>query len=336
MRLKYFFQYSLLLLGLGLPSAFAQTPPCSTLSSDEALFARATGACRDSAPIVDETSKGAAIVEKGSRAGKTAAPGTRERDLPRRAAPTPVELLNVPDVTGISINAAEARLDRFKVERRDRFSPAPVGRVIEQVPTASTRVAAGSAIVLTVSVDPAAAETFELPNVVGRTDAAAGNTLAEFKVQRVVVPSAAPSGTVLAQHPDSGSAISPGAAVTLHVSDGSLAAASTLSEPAPAPSTTAPTANDRRPVATPGLILGAATLLALAIGGVLIRRWLRARAIEPQVDSADTTFTPTAIAVTADDFRFAAHLDVGEVRVELAGPAKLQETSDEYSSAYHA
>ena len=346
MRLKYFFQFSLLLLAVELAAAAAQTPPCSTLSSDEALFARATGACRDLAPIVDKASKGAAIVEKGSRAGRTAAPSTRQGEIPRsaaqseapsgRAAPAPVQQLHVPNVTGIPINAAQARLGRFKVERRERYSPAPVGQVIEQAPKASTRAAAGSAIVLTVSVGPAIAETFELPNVVDRTDAAAGNTLAEFRVQRVVVPSAAPSGTVLAQHPDPGSAVSPGAIVTLHVSDGSLAAASTLSEPAPASSTTAPAANDRRPVALSGLIIGAASLLALVIIGMLIRRWLRARAIEPQIASADASFTPTAIAVTADDFRFAAHLDAGEVRVEFAGPANRQETSDEYSSAHHA
>ncbi len=345
MRLKYFFRFSLLLLAVELP-AIAQTPPCSTLSSDEALFARAAGACRDPAPIVDKASKGAAIVERGSRGGKPVAPG-RQSETPRSAAqseapsggaaaaPTPVQLLQVPDVTGISIDAAQARLGRFKVEKRERYSPAPVGRVIEQVPKASTRVAAGSAIVLTVSVGPAGAETFELPNVVDRTDAAAGNALAEFKVQRVLVPSAAPSGTVLAQHPDPGSAVSAGAIVTLDVSDGSLATASTLSDPAPAPSTTAPTANDRRPVAPPGLIMGAATLLTLVIGGALIR-WLRARAIEPQVDSAESSFAPTAIAVTADDFRFAAHFDAGEVRVEFAGRADVQETSDEYSSAHHA
>jgi hypothetical protein len=67
-----------------------------------------------------------------------------------------------------------------------------------------------------------------------------------------------------------------------------------------------------------------------------MRRWLRARASEPQVGSADASLAPTAIAVTADDFRFAAHLDAGEVRVEFAGPVNLQETSDEYSSAHHA
>jgi hypothetical protein len=109
--LKYFFQFSLLLLAVELAAAAAQTPPCSTLSSDEALFARATGACRDLAPIVDKASKGAAIVEKGSRAGRTAAPSTRHGEIPRsaaqseapsgRAAPAPVQQLHVPNVTGI-------------------------------------------------------------------------------------------------------------------------------------------------------------------------------------------------------------------------------------------
>jgi PASTA domain len=291
MKLKYFFHISPLLLALALAAATAQTPPCSALSPDEALFARVTGACRDSAPIVDQRSKGAAIVEKGSRAGKTAGRGIRQGDLPRRAAPTSEGLLQVPNVTGIPFDTAQVRLARFNVEKREQYSPAPVGRVIEQAPNASTHIAAGSAIVLTVSAGPAVAETFEMPNVVDRTDAAAGDALAEFKVQRVPVPSAAPIGMVVAQHPD--------------------------------------------PVALRGLIIGAATLLALVIGGA-IRRWRRARAIEPQVGSADTSPAPAASAVTADDFRFAAHLDAGEVRVELAGPANLQETSDEVSSVQHA
>jgi hypothetical protein len=76
---------------------------------------------------------------------------------------------------------------------------------------------------------------------------------------------------VLAQHPDPGSAVSPGAIVTLHVSDGSLATAPALSASAPAPSTTATTTNDRRRLRCLGGI-GAATLLALVIGGVSIRR----------------------------------------------------------------
>ena len=66
-----------------------------------------------------------------------------------------MQLLQVPNVTGIPINDAQARLGRFKVERHEQYSSAPVGRVIEQVPKASTRAAAGSAIVLTVSAGPA-------------------------------------------------------------------------------------------------------------------------------------------------------------------------------------
>ena len=120
MKLRHFFHISPLLLALALTAASAQTPPCSALSPDEALFARVTGACRDSAPIVDHRSKGAAIVEKGSRAGKTAGRRTRQGDLPRRAAPM-----------------------------------------------------------------SAVAETFEMPNVVDRTDAAAVDTLAEFSLRVV-------------------------------------------------------------------------------------------------------------------------------------------------------
>ncbi len=48
---------------------------------------------------------------------------------------------------------------------------------------------------------PAVSETRELPNVIGRSYADAANVLTEFKVERVEVASAAPTGEVLAQDP---------------------------------------------------------------------------------------------------------------------------------------
>jgi hypothetical protein len=354
MRSKYFFHFSLSLLAAGLTAAIAQTPLCSTLSSDDALFARASGACRDSASIgdrapksVNKAPKSAPTVEQEPRPRPSEAPAAPSSEAPRsaalptapslRAAPAPVERLRLPNVTGVSIKDAQARLGPFKVERREQHDPSPAGRVIEQVPKASTPVARGSAVVLTVSAGPVPAETFELPNVVDRPESAARNSLAEFKIQRVVVASATPVGTVLAQSPDPGSPVSPGAIVVLQISDGSIAAASTPSEPAVAPSKTASTTDDRRSYASPGQITGAAIALALVVGAVLIRRWPRARAIAPLLDSADTaSAAPAVITVTAEDFRFAAHLDAGEVRVEFSEQASSQETSDEDSSVHHA
>ncbi|HYM46861.1 MAG TPA: PASTA domain-containing protein, partial [Burkholderiaceae bacterium] len=121
------------------------------------------------------------------------------------AGPAEVERLRVPNVIGMPIKNAQARLSRFKVERSDRPSDAPIGRVIEQIPKASARTAAGSAIVLVVSSGPApVTETFELPNVIDRSYADASIALAEFKVDRIEMASAAPSGQVLAQDPAPG------------------------------------------------------------------------------------------------------------------------------------
>ena len=43
----------MLLAGCPLTAAVAQTPRCDTLSAFQREFARATGACRDLAPIID-------------------------------------------------------------------------------------------------------------------------------------------------------------------------------------------------------------------------------------------------------------------------------------------
>ena len=75
--------------------------------------------------------------------------------------------------------------------------------------------------------DPGVIETFELPNVIGRSSADAGTALAEFKVERIeVVANAAPSGQVLAQDPAPGTLLRAGSSIGLQVSDGSLASAS--------------------------------------------------------------------------------------------------------------
>ena len=141
---------------------------------------------------------------------------------------------------------AQVRLGNFRVQRRERPSSAPIGRVVEQLPRASTRAALGSVVTLVVSSGPAPAataviETFELPDVIGRSYADASGALSEFKVTRIEKASDARSGQVLAQEPASGTAATPGSAVRLHVSDGSLASGA-----ATARGTAAPAVSDRR------------------------------------------------------------------------------------------
>jgi len=163
------------------------------------------------------------------------------------------ERVAVPNVLGMTIRNAQARLDGFRVERSERSSQAPSGRVIEQTPTASTRVAAGQIVVLVVSSGPARStevprtgaavapviETLELPNLAGRSFADASRALAEFKVTRIETASAAPGGQVMAQEPVAGTWVQPGSTIGLQVSDGSLASAAVTTPavvlPPPAP-----------------------------------------------------------------------------------------------------
>jgi|GEM_PF-2127469 len=165
------------------------------------------------------------------------------------------ERVAVPNVLGMTIRNAQARLDGFRVERSERSSQAPSGRVIEQTPTASTRVAAGQIVALVVSSGPARStevprtgavvapviETLELPNLAGRSFADASRALAEFKVTRIETASAAPGGQVVVQEPVAGTWVQPGSTIGLQVSDGSLTSAAVttpavvLPVPAPAP-----------------------------------------------------------------------------------------------------
>ncbi|MGH6610125.1 MAG: PASTA domain-containing protein, partial [Burkholderiaceae bacterium] len=126
-----------------------------------------------------------------------------------RAVPPQVELLRVPNVVGMPIRRAQTQLGRFTVERRERASDAPVGRVLQQIPRAASRVNPGETIVLVVSSGPARASTparapqpavpaaatvaeiLELPNVVERNITDASSALAEFKVNRIDIAGAA-------------------------------------------------------------------------------------------------------------------------------------------------
>ncbi len=213
----------------------------------------------------------AAAVADDARAGRVEQgpmPPTMQARMPAGR----VELA-VPNVVGMTVKKAQARLSRFKVERSNRPSDAARGRVIEQIPAASARAAAGSAIVVVVSSGPARsasvsaavkpAELLETPNVIGRSSSDATTALAAFKVERVeVVANAAASGQVLAQTPTPGTQVAPGSRIVLQVSDGSLAnkvATPAATSAAMAPAATPSAATTPPAAATP-------TVAAPAVG----------------------------------------------------------------------
>jgi len=263
------------MLAVTVTAGWAQARLCSELPPIEREFARAFGACRDLAPIIN-------------------------------VAPV---FIPVPNVVGLTFDDARARLTGFEVRHSYRASGEPGGTVLAQEPAPPARAATGAPITVVVSdgslrqrplvgeseidgvkrpleapeqprVVPrrpssappqqartapvqrsaqtsvpqttqvtaarrrsaAQSETVEVPNVVGRSGADASRLLADFKVDRIeVVANAAPSGQVLAQDPAPGTAVAPGSTIGLQMSDGSLAN----------PAATTPAVSSARSPATP-------------------------------------------------------------------------------------
>jgi beta-lactam-binding protein with PASTA domain len=262
------------MLAVTATAGWAQERLCSEMPPIEREFARAFGACRDLAPIIN-------------------------------VAPV---FIPVPNVVGLTFDDARARLTGFEVRRSYRASGEPGGTVLAQEPAPPARAATGAPITVVVSdgslrqrplvgeseidgvkrpleapaqprVVPkrpvsapqqartapvqrsaqtsvpqtaqvtaaqrrsaARSETVEIPNVVGRSGADASRLLADFKVDRIkVVANAAPSGQVLAQDPAPGTAVAPGSTIGLQMSDGSLAN----------PAATTPAVSSARSPATP-------------------------------------------------------------------------------------
>ncbi len=229
------------------------------------------------------------------------------------------ELIDVPNVVGMSFDRAKSRLPRFSVERTERPrseqpNSAPEGQVVEQTPRASTRAATGSVIVLTVSSAPRAAiEVFEMPDVVGRSYADAARSLAEFKITRTAIESAEPRDQIVTQTPAAGSALTPGTAVALQVSAGSPALSATAA--ANTDATDAPKATGARGVLGGVMGIGAAVVLGLIIGGLVMRQWLSRQRAVAAANDAITSLSPLpAHGITAVDILLEDEVDAERER----------------------
>ena len=97
-------------------------PLCNALPAGERASAQAIGACRESAPVVDVTPKGAA-----GAVGQ------------------------VPQVVGLSFDDARSRLSNFTVRRSYVASAEPGGTVLQQQPAPLARLGAGGIVRLVVS-----------------------------------------------------------------------------------------------------------------------------------------------------------------------------------------
>ena len=221
------------------------------------------------------------------------------------------EVIDVPSVVGMSFDQAKSRLSRFSVQRVDRprteRSSAPEGQVLEQTPRAASRVAAGSIITLTVSSMPrATVEIFEMPNVVGRPYTDAVGSLAEFKVSRTEIRSAEAPGHIVAQTPAPGATLLPGDAVSLQISAGAASTAATAVQSGAGANAASANAAVVKPEASRGVFrgavaIGAAVVLGVIFGALLMRQYvLRQRAVAA-ADNAIVAMSPAPPVLTSVD-----------------------------------
>jgi hypothetical protein len=179
--------------------------------------------------------------------------------------------------------------------------------VIEQSPRAASRAAAGSIIALTVSSMPrATVEIFEMPNVVGRAYTEAARSLAEFKVSRSEITSAEAPGHIVAQTPAPGATLLPGDTVSLQISAGAASSAAIAVQSGTGADAPPANAAAVKPEASRGIFrgavaIGAAVVLGLIFGALLMRQWvLRQRAVAA-ADNAIVSMSLTPPVLTSVD-----------------------------------
>ena len=132
---------ALLIVLCSASSGFAQRLLCTQLPAAERERARATGQCRDPAPIIDVVPK-QVPADPDSTITPRIAPG---------AAGSVGGAVPVPNVVGLSFDEARAQLARFTLQRSYRAAAEPGGTVLAQTPMAPASLAAGGAVSLTLS-----------------------------------------------------------------------------------------------------------------------------------------------------------------------------------------
>ncbi len=161
------------------------------------------------------------VISQTPTAGNSVAPGSTV-NLVVSSGPAPV---TVPNVVGQSQGAAGNTLSGANLNvgnvTLQASNSEPAGNVISQTPTAGNSVAPGSTVNLVVSSGPA---PVTVPNVVGQSQGAAGNTLsgANLNVGNVTLQASnsVTAGNVISQTPTAGNSVAPGSTVNLVVSNG--------------------------------------------------------------------------------------------------------------------
>ena len=134
------------------------------------------------------------------------------------------KFVDVPNTIGLSLTDAEAELQTQNLVPKIKLVPSnqPDSTVISSDPPAGARVIVGSAVTLTVS-QPAA--TVPVPNVVGQSQAAAGQLLGQSNLivgtSSTACSNSIGSGLVLSSSPPAGTPVAKNSSVNLVVSSGS-------------------------------------------------------------------------------------------------------------------
>ena len=131
------------------------------------------------------------------------------------------EQVTVPDVVGRSEDDARAALEDAGLDvsvRPQESEDAEPGTVLEQDPAAGTEVARDSTVTIAVAEEP---ETTEVPDVVGRSQGAATETLSgqgfRIDVEETGVDTPSEDGIVQSQSPEGGGEADRGSSVTITV-----------------------------------------------------------------------------------------------------------------------
>lgn len=133
-------------------------------------------------------------------------------------------LITVPNVVGLTENEARALLDDFTITiQRAPDQRIPRDRIAAQLPVATSRVASGSAITLTIS--EGAGDTTIPTDIIGKNleEARALLSAAGLRVARTIpIDSELAPGAVISVNPSPGSTIPAGSAVVLEIASGNV------------------------------------------------------------------------------------------------------------------
>lgn len=175
----------------------------------------------------DDVTKGD-VIEQSPRAGTRVEAGAEiALTVSSGPAPTEVQNVSVPNVTGMSQDEAKSALDKAGLSSRTllaKSTTVPAKDVIGQAPAAGSSVAPGTQVYIVVSDGPPAPEVtlVAVPNVTGMTQADAGAAIedAGLTPEAVEIENDAAAGTVVGQQPVAGSQVAEGSTVYVFVSKG--------------------------------------------------------------------------------------------------------------------